>query len=69
MKMLMLSLMQSDTTERGRWDDLMNYVKTWGNTPWGKSALEGPLSYEMSLITIIEGDIDKTRYYHKQSMD
>lgn len=41
----------------------------WTTSEWGKSALEGPLSYEMSLITIIDGDIDKTRYFHKLSAD
>lgn len=65
----MLSLMQSDTTESGRWGDLKEYVKMWTSSEWGKSALEGPLSYEMSLITIIDGDIDRTRYFHKLSVD
>lgn len=67
MKMIMLSLMQSDTTDSGRWDELKRYVEIWMGCEYGKSVLEGPLSYEMSLITIIDGDIDRTRYYHKLS--
>lgn len=65
----MVSLMQSDAQEQGRWDELKGYVKRWMTSNYGKSVLEGPLSYEMALITIIEGDIDRTRYYHKLSQD
>lgn len=67
MKLIMLSLMQSDGSENGRWEELKKYVKGWMDSEYGKQVLEGPLSYEMSLITIIDGDIDRTRYYHKLS--
>lgn len=67
MKMIMISLMQSDTTDSGRWEELKGYVKRWMGSDSGKSILEGALSYEMSLLTIIDGDIDRTRYYHKLS--
>ncbi|KAL4502183.1 hypothetical protein ABPG72_000418 [Tetrahymena utriculariae] len=69
MKILMLSLMQSDSADTSRWEELKDYVKLWMNTEYGKSVLEGPLSYEMALITILDGDIDRTRYYHKLSQN
>lgn len=69
MKMIMLSLTQSDAANADSWEKAKEFVRVWMKTDYGKSVLEGPLSYEMALITIVDGDIDRTRYYHKLSQN